>query len=115
MTSALDVGIAAPHALHAGSECTESMRLKKRTTYSRVLGALEAEGVEYTPLIWSCWGREHPDTTAVLIQLARQAARRRGYADHLPLLGRARAHIGAAIARRAAAMLRACVPGRTRS
>jgi len=112
LTSALDVGIAAPHARHAGTDCTESMRLKKRAAYSRHLAALEAEGVEYKPLTWSCWGREHPDTTATLTQLARQAARRKGYSDHMGLLCRTRAQIGAALARRAAAMLRACLPGR---
>jgi hypothetical protein len=82
-----------------------------RGVYARYLDALEAEGVEYRPLIWSCWGREHPDTTAVLTQLARQAARRKGMASPAPLLRRVRAQIGAALARRGAAMLRACLPG----
>ena len=109
-TSALDIGIASPGARHAGVDCTESMRVRKRGVYSRHLGALEAEGVQYRPLVWSCWGREHPDTTAVLTQLARQAARRRGLLCHWPLLRRVRARVGAALARRAAAMLRACLP-----
>ena len=108
--SALDVGIACPWAQHAGSDCTESMRVRKRDKYAPYLVALSAEGVEYRPLVWSCWGREHPDATAVLTQLARQAARRRGFASHLPTLRRARAQIGAALARRAAAMLRDCLP-----
>ena len=108
--SALDVGVAAPGARHAGADCTESMRRRKRAVYARYLDALAAEGVDYQPLTWSCWGREHPDTTAVLTQLARRAARRRGVASHAPLLRRARAGIGAALARRAAAMLRACLP-----
>ena len=94
MTSALDVGVAAPHARHASADCMESMLLKKRSAYSRHLAALEAEGAEYNPLVWSCWGREHPDTTATLTQLARQAARRRGFPDHSGLLSRTRAQIG---------------------
>ena len=110
-TSALDVGVAAPHAANAGEDCTESMRRRKRDVYARYLPALEAEGVRYTPMAWSCWGREHADTTAVLTALARRAARRRGAASHQPLLREARAQVGAAIARRAAAMLRACLPG----
>lgn len=110
LASALDVGIAAPHARHAGGDCTEAMRARKRAAYARHLPALQADGVEYRPLVWSCWGREHPDTTAVLSQLARQAARRRGMASSASLLHRARAQIGAAIARRAAGMLRACLP-----
>jgi hypothetical protein len=115
LTSALDVGIAAPHARNAGVDCTEAMRLRKRAAYARHLPALQAEGIEYRPLVWSCWGREHPDTTAALTQLARQAARRRGFPEHAALLRRARAQIGAAIARRAAGMLRACMPGRLSS
>ena len=108
--SCLDVGVAAPEAQNAGDDCTESMRRRKRRVYAKYLDALEAEGIEYKPLVWSCWGREHPDTTAVLTQLARQAARRRGAADHKELLRRVRAQVGAALARRAAAMLRACLP-----
>ena len=111
LTSALDIGVASPDALNAGNDCTESMRLRKRRVYARHLEALRAEGIEYRPLVWSCWGREHPDTTAILTQLARQAARRQGAPGHGPLLRRARAQIGAAIARRGAAMLRACMPG----
>ena len=53
-TSALDVGIAAPHAANAGEDCTESMRRRKRDVYARYLPALEAEGVRYTPMAWSC-------------------------------------------------------------
>ena len=109
LTSALDVGIAAPHALQAGPDCAETMRVKKRQTYARHLPAMEAEGMEYRPLVWTCWGREHLDTTAVLTQLAQQGARRRGWASHARLLRRARAQIGAAITRRAAGMLRACL------
>jgi hypothetical protein len=112
LTSALDVGIAAPHAQHAGSDCAETMRLKKRRTYAVRLPALESEGLEYRPVVWSCWGREHPDTTAVLLQLAKQGARRRGWASHVRLLQKARAQIGAALARRASGMLRACLPCR---
>ena len=109
LVTALDVGIASPDARNAGEDCTESMRRRKRAVYARYLGAMEGEGVEYKPLVWSCWGREHPETTAVLTQLARQAARRRGVASHAQLLRRTRAQIGAALARRAAAMLRACL------
>ena len=71
---------------NAGDDCTESMRVRKRGVFSFHLEALGAEGVEYRPLVWSCWGREHPDTTAVLTSLARRAARRRGPPCHRPLL-----------------------------
>ena len=109
--SALDIGVAAVEARHAGSDCTEAMRLRKRAVYARHLPSLEAEGIEYRPLVWSCWGHEHPDTTAVLKALARQGARRRGLASHAELLRSTRALVGAALARRSAAMLRCCLPG----
>ena len=109
--SALDVGIASPEARHAGGDCCEAMRARKMAKYARHLPALSAEGVDYQPLIWSCWGREHPETTAVLTQLAKRASRRQGLASHAPTLRHARAQVGAALARRAAAMLRSCLPG----
>ena len=58
-------------------------------------------------------GWEHKDTTKTfrtLRQLARTAARRRGE-DHKLGLFHKRDHVGAALARRSAAMLLACVPG----
>ena len=111
LVSALDIGVAAVESQQAGEDCTEAMRRRKRATYAKHLPALEAEGVEYRPLTWSCWGREHPDTTAALTALARRAARRRGLPSHAALLQRTRAQVGAALARRLAAMLRACLPG----
>ena len=110
VTTALDVGIAAPAAQGAGEDCTEAMRVRKRRKYAKYLPALEAEGVVYKPMVWSCWGREHPDTTAALTSLARQAARRRGLGTHKELLRQTRARVGAALARRTSAMLRACLP-----
>ena len=62
----------------------------------------------YRPIVWSCFGREHADTTSVMVALARRAARRRGYADHKPLLARARAAIGVALACRLARMALSC-------
>ena len=68
---------------------------------------LKEQGVECKPLVWSCWGREHADTSAVLLAVARRAARRRGLANHWVLL-QARGHIGAALAWRTGATLLAC-------
>ena len=86
-----------------------SMRKRTCGVYNRFLDALAAEGVEYGPLVWSCWGGGHPDTIAALTQLAGQAARRRGFARPAHLLRQLRANVGAALARRVAAMLRACL------
>ena len=47
--------------------------------------------------------------SVVLMAIARRAARRRGLADFRPLLARARAAIGVALARRTARMVHACL------
>ena len=86
----------------------ESMWARKRTKYAKSLPDLEAEGVEYKPLIWSCWGREHENTSTVLVALCRRAARRRGDASWRSVLRGFRADVGAILARRASAMWRVC-------
>ena len=78
LSLALDIGVAAPHALHAGNDCCETMRLRKVRHYRDHLEDFHLQGIIYTPLVWSCWGREHEETTKVLRQIARAAARRRG-------------------------------------
>ena len=102
----LDVGIPSPEAAHAGPDCTESMRKRRVEKYAPFSADFATAHVVYWPLIWSCFGREHPDTVAALHSLARRIARRiarrRGFADHLPVLTRIRAAIGVALARRGA-------------
>lgn len=107
--TALDVGVASPDSQGAGSDCLNSLRRRKLRTYAAFAADLEASRVDYRPLPWSCYGREHPDTTAVLVAIAQRAARRQGCADHKPLLARARAAIGVALARRGARMVMRCL------
>ena len=85
------------------------MRLRKVHHYRDHLEDFRLQGIIYTPLVWSCCGREHEETTKVLRQIARAVARRRGdkYDAVLSIL---RDEIGAAFARRSAAMLLSCVP-----
>ena len=109
LSSALDIGIAAPHAAHAGSDCCETMRWRKVRNYAEHDSALLEQGIQYTPIVWSCWGREHADTTRVLKRIARVVARRRG-GSHDVVLSSLRDAIGSILARRAAAMLGSCTP-----
>ena len=74
-SSALDIGVAAPHAFHAGDDCCETMRIRKIHHYRDPLEDLRLQGIIYTTLIWSGWGCEHEGTTKVLRQIARAAAR----------------------------------------
>ena len=109
LSSALDIGVATPHAFHAGYDCCETMRLRKVHHYRDHLEDLRLQGIIYTPLVWSCWGCEHEETTKVLGQIARAAARMRGDKCDA-VLSILRDAIGAASARRSAAMLLSCMP-----
>ena len=74
------------------------------------LDAMARDGISYVLMVWSAWGREHPETTRVLELIAKRAARRRGQAEHRQILRRARARIGRAVVQRAVAMHKACQP-----
>ncbi len=106
--TALDVGVASPDSVGAGDDCTESFRRSKVRKYAPHECDLRQLQVTYRPIVWSCYGREHADTSAVLVALARRAARRRGLSDFRPILASARAAIGVAIVRRCARMVLAC-------
>ena len=107
--TALDVRSASPDAAHVGPDCTESMRKRRADKYGSFCHDLAAARVRYRPLIWSCSGYEHPDTSAALHALARRIARRRGLADHRSVLARIRRAVGVALARRGAQMAHACL------
>jgi hypothetical protein len=107
--TALDVGVASPDAQCAGADCLHALRRRKLRTYAAYAAELEASLVDYRPLPWSCYGREHGDTSVVLVALARRAARRLGRADFRPLLAKVRAAVGVALARRAARMVLKCL------
>ena len=108
--AALDVGVASPDAAGAGVDCTVSMCIRKRTVYAPYLPELHNEGIEYAPMVWSAYGRPHPDASRVLLTLARMTARRRGEASYRGLARRWSAKIAAAIWRRGANMVLACWP-----
>ena len=61
-------------------------------------------------MVFSCYGRCHPDSIEVLAFIARQVARQRGLSDHVGLLYRTRRNISVAIWRRAAKMIHVCLP-----
>ena len=108
--AALDVGVTSPDAAGAGADCTVSMVATKQSNYSAHKAELEREGIEYLPVVWSAYGRPHPDASRVLLTLARTTARRRGEASFRGLARRWAARITAAIWRRRANMVLACWP-----
>ena len=80
----------------------------KRNNYAVYEDELRAEGIQYLPVVWSAYGRPHPDASRVLLTLARYAARRRGEASFRGLARRWACKITAAIWRRGANMVLSC-------
>ena len=87
----------------------EPMRKRNVDKYAPFSADFAAAHVVHRLLIWSCFGREHPETIAALHGLARRIARRLGFANHLPVLAHIRAAIGVALARWGARMVHACL------
>ena len=108
--AALDVGVASPDAARAGEDACEAMRGDKADRYAAHRAELEAEGVTYRPLVWSTYGRPHPETTELLAALAASASRRLGVGDGRALLQRTRGAVALQLRRRAACMVHACLP-----
>ena len=109
--AALDIGVTCPEATGAGEDCCDAMYRRKRRAYAPHLRELEEEqDVAYRPMVWSAYGRAHPETEAMLTSMAVLAARRRGLRDHRPILRRVRCAIGVALVRRAVQMVHACIP-----
>ena len=108
--AALDIGVKAPDATGAGTDRVEAMRQEKVAEYAGHLEELGEQNVVYRPLAFSAFGRVHPDATVLLTNMAKRAARRRGLGDHRSILRRAMAKVGVQIWRRAASMVRACLP-----
>ena len=67
-----------------------------------------APGIAYAPLIWTAWGRQHPDATAVMQALAARAARRKGLTARGDILTASRLAISLALQARAARMVMRC-------
>lgn len=107
--AALDIGVTSPDRSGAGADCCEAMHRRKVQEYSPYLAEMAAAELFYRPMVWSAFGREHPQTSVTLETLARSAARRRGLRDHRLLLRRARAAIGVQLVCRAVRMTRACL------
>ena len=109
-TTAVDIGIRAPHAAGAGVDCTESYRQEKLTKYRPFFDELERQGIAYAPATFSAYGRRHPCVSDMMTLAAREAARRRGIGNHSALLRRWQRSAVAEVWRRASRMVLACLP-----
>jgi hypothetical protein len=107
--AALDVGVCSPEATGAGLDCCEAMYRRKLHNYRGILPELQARGIRYLPMVWSSYGRAHPEAENTLQLLARTAARRRGLRDWRCLLARTRRSVAVQLQRRLVAQLHACL------
>ena len=110
--TAIDVTIAAPDALHAGTDACAAAYRRKMTRYSHILPALRRAGVVFQPVVWSAEGRPHPATVRVMDCTVRMVRTRRGPEAAAELQARWRHEVAIALQRRRAAMLRAVLPAR---
>ena len=108
--AALDVGVTMPTDSHGNVDAAQAHADMKMRKYRRYLHEMEPQGIMYKPIIWTAWGRAHPDVVAVLRSLATRAARRRGLASPSELLSQARRNIAMELQARAARMVLACLP-----
>ena len=73
--TALDVSICSPHASEAGVDCTQSRVQAKLEHYGPHLAALLRQNISYTPIVWSAYGRPHPDMLTDRFALSQQIHR----------------------------------------
>ena len=108
--TALDVSICSPHASEAGADCTQSRVQAKLQHYGPHLDSLLRQNISYSPVVWSAYGRPHPDTLAVLRSLSKSIARKRNVASAEVVFHRLHSSITLEIWRRTARQVRACWP-----
>ena len=108
--TALDVSICSPHASEAGVDCNQSRVQAKLEHYGPHLATLLRQNISYSPIVWSAYGRPHPDTLAVLRSLSKSIARKRNIASAEVVFHRLHSSITLEIWRRTARQVRACWP-----
>ena len=101
-------------ALHAGTDACRSAYRRKMLRYASILPALRRAGVISQPMVFSAEGRPHPATVRTMECTLRMVRARRGEEAEAELRARWRHEVAVAIQRRKAAMMRACLPDRTR-
>ena len=114
--AAVDVGVASPHAAHAGDDCLDSMLLRKRNHYGHAVPEeLSSEGVEYPPALVSCYGRRSTTLSSLIRSAALRAARVRGLASCAAIDARWKRSLACEVWRRAACLVLRCLPWPERS
>ena len=105
---ALDVGVTMPLPADGDTDAAQRYKDLKLRKYRNYADAMRAQGITYTPIIWTSWGRAHDDVIQHLRSLAARAARRRGLVSHKDILREAQFNIALELQARAARMVLAC-------
>ena len=90
------------------ADATQIYLDSKLRKYRRYLATMQAQGIIYKPIVWTAWGRAHPDAVSTLRSLAMKAARRRGLVSAGQLLSATQLEIALELQARAARMLVLC-------
>ena len=72
--AALDIGVVAPAAF-PDSDATVRMYQRKMDERTLQLAELEAQGIKYRLMIWTCYGRPHADAISAMLRISKRAAR----------------------------------------
>ena len=86
------------------------MLQEKLNYYEDHLEDLAQQGIIYKPMIFTAYGRRHPSATNMINHAATTVARQRGYATANGLQRHWQRQMAAEIWRRAARMVKACLP-----
>ena len=103
------MSIVSPEAVGAGLDACAAASDRKYGKYQEYLAELREEGLEYLPVVWSCWGRPGSAASTTVRALACAAARRRGIPDPAVLEQHLNAIVGCFVWKRAACMALACL------
>ena len=107
--SALDFGVASPHAVPTDRDCLEVMHERKCSNFTREeLDELEEQRIAVVPVVYSSYGRAHPAADDLLQFVSKAAATRHSLVSYKWILRRSRARIGMAIWNGAAGCVAAC-------
>ena len=109
--TALDIGITSPKARYAGYDCTEAMVQRKLEHYGPHMSALACQNIEYTPLVWSSYGRPNARTVSVLRTLSKRISRRRVTVTAQAIYQGLQSAVSTEIWRRGAKQFFHCCPG----
>ena len=82
----------------------------KLDSHEKHVSDLDSHGIVYMPMIFTAYGRRHPSATKMLKHAATTVARQRGYANVSGLQSHWQRQLAAEVWRRAARMVKACLP-----